>query len=120
MDRRCSRFRGPQLFKENGGFASTRSNVRIAFEPLMRIRTLIVPKGCSTVSRRTRMAFGFSSRRRCTHCLAHRHCPLGPSPQIAAYKASYEKWVADAHKIMLEAPSTWQEDRFDAVSKRIS
>ena len=39
---------------------------------------------------------------------------------IAAYKASYEKWVADAHKIMLEAPSTWQEDRFDAVSKRTS
>jgi len=38
--------------------------------------------------------------------------------QIAAYKASYEKWVADAHKIMLEAPSTWQEDRFDAVLEK--
>ena len=37
--------------------------------------------------------------------------------QIAAYKASYEKWVADAHKIMLEAPSTWQ-DRFDVVLEK--
>ena len=49
-------------------------------------------------------------------CTSERNNP-STGDQIAAYKASYEKWVADAHKIMLEAPSTWQ-DRFDVVLEK--
>jgi len=54
-------------------YARTASAISVATFGMVRVRkcvapmrALIVPKGCSTVSRRRRMAFGSASRRRCT------------------------------------------------------